>query len=160
VGALAACRPVDGLGSDVPLFDAELRALNLHGMTILGGAFGGQGRLELDTADGPLEVPVRVRGSNAGLGVELEVVSHGVLEASVPDGAVVDDVFGRYHGSNVHVGILYGVEIHHLKNDAGIEFHGPASVGSLALLWGAEWLTIDPITSSIPDPTVDTGGAR
>jgi hypothetical protein len=160
-----ACRPVEDLDLDTPVLDAQLRAVNTRGLTILGGAFGGDARLEVETAAGLLELPVRIRGSTFGLGVELVAVTHGVFDAIIPEGTVVDDLFGRYHGSSAQLGVLYGVEVHHLKNDAGVEWHGAMSTGAVAVMWGAEWLSIEPIETVIPDPTVtdtgaDTGGAR
>jgi hypothetical protein len=166
----AACRPVDVPRDDTPVLDAELRAVNVRGMTVLGGAFGGTARLEVETPDGLREIPVRIRGSTAGLGVEVVVVTHGVFDAIVPRGTVLGDLYGRYRGSAAHLGALYGVEVHHLRNDAGVEFHGAMSTGGVSVMWGAEWLTIDPIETIIPDPTVpdtaaadtadDTGGGR
>ena len=162
----AACRAPDVPGDATPVRDAELRAVNVHGLTLIGGAFGGTGRLEVDTGRDTIEIPVRLRGSTVGLGVELTALTHGTFEAIVPAGAVVGDLYGRYHGSSAHLGVLYGVEVHHLRNEAGVAFHGPSSTGGLAVMWGAEWMTIEPIETIVPDPTVtasgetgDTGGA-
>lgn len=152
--ALAAgCSPVEGLGDDTPLLDATLRRVHLRGVTVLGGAFGGDADFEIETPAGERTIPVRLRGSAAGLGVELAALSHGTFDAVVPEGAVVDDLFGRYHGSAAQIAVLVGFEVHHLKNDAGIELHGPATTGAVALMWGAEWMTIDPLNTVIPEPT-------
>lgn len=165
---LAGCQGVDGEVLDAPILSARLENVSLRGLTVLVGSWGGKADLVVQPVQGrELTVPVSLRGGTFGLGVELvpyETAAFGV-PLVLPEGEVTgNDLIGRYSGSSAAISVVAGVESRHLKNAADVEIDAAFVPFGVSLIWGAEWVAIDPREVVLPTdtgtPPQDTGSTR
>lgn len=164
LSVLAGCQDVDGEVLDAPIVAARLERVNVRGLTLLGGSWGGKADLVVQPEVGrEFTVPVSLRGGAFGLGVELVPYESGAFGVPLvlPEGEVTgNDLIGRYSGSSAAFAVLAGAEVRHLRNRAGVEIDAAFVPWGVSLFWGAEWVAIDPREVVLPtlDTGTDTGG--
>jgi hypothetical protein len=146
IALLLGCRPAATGGAGGPVDEARLEHVDLHEFALFGGGAGGSADLVVRTGEDEVTVPVSLAGGTVGLAIQLVVAdppAFGPVTLDLPDHPVpFDQLLGRYSGNTEGLGVIVGVEGHHLQNRADVRIdEATVAIGvDVAVAWG--WLTL------------------
>lgn len=145
---LLGCRDYKGTElADVIVEDAWIEDLGYGGVLIVGGGWSGNGTLVVvDPQRQRHELPVRLAGGGMGLALSMSAsVAPVDVELELPRTQIRgNQLLGKYSGSAEALAVLFGAQVHHLRNRDEVQMDFATVTFGLSVLVAGHWATLLP----------------